>query len=65
MEGSGSKYMIKKTDEEIQQLVDKWKCVLEPRDESLSAYKITAILLESQEKWFTEEEVNRAIPNKI
>jgi hypothetical protein len=57
--------MIKKTDEEIQQLVDKWKCVLEPRDESLSAYKITAILLESQEKWFTEEEVNRATPNKI
>jgi hypothetical protein len=52
------------TEEDLQRIVDKWKHVLEPRDESLSAYRATAILIESQEKWHTKEEVDAATPKK-
>jgi hypothetical protein len=42
------------TEEDLQRIVDKWRNVLNP---PLSSSKVTAILLESQEKWLTQDEI--------
>lgn len=49
--------------ERLKYLVNKWSKVL-TMNEPLSTYRKTAILIESQERWHTKEEVEAATPKQ-
>lgn len=50
---------------EYNRIVEKWKGVIDFNNPlpPLSARKVTVILIESQERWHTPEEVKAATPN--
>ncbi len=66
MDGNGNQNIIieKELSPEYNRIREKWKSIMDFNNTTpLSGRKTTAILIESQEKWFIPEQVRAATPN--